>query len=63
VHNGLVSSALVVAKEQPGTIVMFASFGTMIPIKAFITVMIVVYAEKAEVLGKIFSTARYELSC
>jgi hypothetical protein len=62
VRNGLVSSALVAAKERPGIIVMFANFGTMTPPKTFITAMIVVYAGKAEVLEKTFSIARCVLS-
>jgi hypothetical protein len=58
VHNGPVSSALVVAKERPGIIATFVNFGTMIPIKTYITAMTVVYAERAEVLGKTSSIAR-----
>ena len=60
--NEPVNSALVAAKEQPGIIVMFANFGTMIPPKTFTTAMIVVFAGKAEALEKISSIARFVLS-
>jgi len=39
--------------------VTFASFGTMIPTRAFIIAMIVVSAEKAEVWEKISSIVRH----
>ena len=49
VPSGPASFVLAAANEQRGIIVTFASFGTMILIRTFITVMIVAYAGKAEV--------------
>lgn len=59
VHNELVSSVLVVVKEQHGITVAHANYGTTMPIRAFITVMIVVFVGKVEVLGRTSFTARY----
>ncbi len=57
-RNGPENSVLVVEREQLGITAMCVNCGTMTQPKAFITVTIVVYVGKVEVLGKIFSIAR-----
>ena len=58
----LESFALNAERELHGTIVVFASYGTMIQTKIYIIAMIVAYVEKAVASERISSIARLVIS-